>query len=198
MFIIWNADNRLVCHYSLSLKREVNMKLPIWEPSKEQKRSANMTRFIDFVNKRHGQSFNSYDELYNWSINSIPDFWAAVWDFVDIKASKSYETVVADVSKMPGAKWFTGARLNFAENLLRYRDEHIAFTFKGETQKSTKMSYAELYDFVVRLAKSLREMGVVPGDRVAAYMPNMMETAIAMLAATSRRLLILSPMQMRL
>ena len=157
----------------------------LWEPSEERKSKANMTRFIDLVAKRYGQDFHSYNELYDWSINNISDFWASVWDFVEIKASKGYEVVVDDVSKMPGAKWFIGARLNFAENLLRYRDDHTAFIFKGETQKSARMSYAELYDSVARLAKSLREIGVAPGDRVAAYMPNMMETAIAMLAATS-------------
>ena len=157
----------------------------LWEPSEERRRKANITKFIDLVNKRYGQNLHSYWELYDWSINKIPDFWASVWDFSEIKASKGYEVVVDDPSKMPGAKWFIGARLNFAENLLKYRDDHIAFIFRGETKKRTRMSYAELYDAVARLAKSLREIGVKPGDRVAAYMPNMIETAVAMLAATS-------------
>jgi len=108
-----------------------------------------------------------------------------MWDFAEIKASKYYEIVVDDVSKMPGAKWFIGAKLNFAENLLRYRGDHTAFIFRGETQESARMSYAELYDAVARFATSLREIGISPGDRVAAYMPNMIETAVAMLAATS-------------
>ncbi len=157
----------------------------LWEPSEERKSKANMSKFIDLVNKRYGQNFHSYWELYDWSVNNIPGFWASVWDFVGIKASKKYDMVVDNLTKFPGAKWFIGARLNFAENLLRYRDDHTAFIFKGETQKLAKMSYAELYDSVARLAKSLRETGIKPGDRVAAYMPNMMETAIAMVAATS-------------
>ena len=157
----------------------------LWEPSEERKSKANMTKFIDLVNMRYGQDFHSYWELYDWSINNIPDFWASMWDFAEIKASKGYKTVVDDVSRMPGTRWFIGARLNFAENLLRYRDDHTAFIFRGETQTQARMSYAELYDSVARLAKSLREIGVAPGDRVAAYMPNMMQTAIAMLAATS-------------
>ena len=157
----------------------------LWEPSEERKRNANITKFMDFVNKRYRQNFRTYQELYDWSISKIPDFWASVWDFVGIKASKDYTTVVDDVGKMPGAKWFIGARLNFAENLLRYRDDHTAFVFKGENQISARMSYAELYDSVARLAKSLREMGVAPGDRVVGYMPNMIETAVAMLATTS-------------
>ena len=158
---------------------------PLWKPSEERKMNANITRFIDAVNKRYGKSFCSYDELYDWSINNISDFWGSVWDFCEIKASRDYDIVVDDPGKMPGTKWFTGARLNFAENLLRYRDEHTAFVFKGENQKSAKMSYSELYDSVARLAKSLRKMGVAPGDRIVAYMPNMIETAVAMLAATS-------------
>ena len=157
----------------------------VWEPTEERKKNANITSFIGFVNKRHKQNFHSYKDLYDWSVEEIPDFWASVWDFVEVKASKSYEMVVDDVTKMPGAKWFTGARLNFAENLLRYRDNRPAFVFKGETEKSASMSYAELYNSVGRLAESLREMGLKPGDRVAAYMPNMMETAVAMLATTS-------------
>jgi len=161
------------------------MKTPIWKPSEEVKKRANITRFISFVNQKYGLRIDSYDELYDWSIKEIPDFWAAVWEFAPIKASRQYDQVIDDLNHFPGTKWFTGARLNFAENLLRYRDEHTAFIFKGETQKSARMSYAELYDAVARVAKSLRQMGVKPGDRVAAYMPNLMETAIAMLAATS-------------
>lgn len=157
----------------------------LWQPSEERRKKSNMFKFIDYVNKNYGQRFSTYDELYSWSISDIPTFWAAIWDFVKIKASKGYDTVVDDLKKMPGAKWFSGARLNFAENLLRYRDNRTAFIFKGETQKSARMSYAELYDTVARLSKSLRQIGVSPGDRVAAYMPNMMETAIAMLASTS-------------
>jgi acetoacetyl-CoA synthetase len=157
----------------------------LWKPTEKRKKNANITRFIESVNKRHKQDFHSYKELYDWSVDKIPDFWAAVWDFVEVKASKRYETVVDDVTKMPGARWFAGARLNFAENLLRYRDEKTAFIFKGETQKSTPMTYAELYDSVARLAESLRKIGIKPGDRVAGYMPNMIETAVAMLASTS-------------
>jgi acetoacetyl-CoA synthetase len=108
-----------------------------------------------------------------------------MWEFADIKASRPYDRVVDDLKVFPGTKWFPGARLNFAENLLRYRDDRLAFIFKGETQKSTRMTYAELYTSVARLAKSLRDIGVQPGDRIAAYMPNLIETAIAMLATTS-------------
>jgi len=161
------------------------MRKLLWEPSEEHKKQANMTRFISFVNDKYALKIDSYDELYDWSIKKIPDFWAAMWEFAPIKASRGYDEVIDNLAKFPGAKWFGGARLNFAENLLRYRDDHTAFIFKGETQKSASMSYAELYNSVARLAKSLRKVEVKPGDRVAAYMPNVIETAIAMLAATS-------------
>jgi acetoacetyl-CoA synthetase len=161
------------------------MAKPLWTPTGQQTKRANMTRFINFVNEKHNLKVSTYDELYQWSIDRMSDFWAAVWEFTKIKASKPYDEVVDDLSTFPGAKWFSGARLNFAENLLRYRDNHIAFVFRGETQKSAKMTYAELYNSVALLARSLRQIGVKPGDRVAAYMPNLIETAIAMLATTS-------------
>jgi acetoacetyl-CoA synthetase len=161
------------------------MKTPLWSPSDEWIKKANVSRFIDYVNGKQGKKLKTHADLYQWSIESAPDFWARMWEFADIKASRGYDQVVDDLKKLPGAKWFSGARLNFAENLLRYRDDRPAFIFKGETQKNARMTYRELYTAVARLAKSLRQLGVKPGDRVAAYMPNMMETAIAMLAATS-------------
>jgi acetoacetyl-CoA synthetase len=161
------------------------MKIPLWSPSEEWIKKANVSRFVDYVNGKQGQKLKTFADLYQWSIENTPDFWARMWEFADIKASRGYDQVVDDLKKMPGAKWFPGARLNFAENLLRYRDDRPAFIFKGETQKYARMTYRELYTAVARLAKSLRQLGIKPGDRVAAYMPNMMETAIAMLAATS-------------
>jgi len=165
------------------LNRE--MRKPLWTPSEERRKKANITQFINLVNKKHGLKIKSYDELYKWSIEKIPHFWAAMWEFGEIKASRRYDEVVHDLSRFPGAKWFIGAKLNFAENLLRYRDSHLALIFRGEDQKKSRITYAELYDSVARLASSLRQMGVAPGDRIAAYMPNLVETAIAMLAATS-------------
>jgi acetoacetyl-CoA synthetase len=161
------------------------MKKALWKPSEERIKQANVTRFIEYVNKKQGKKMGSYFDLCQWSMDQIPDFWARLWEFADIKASRGYDRVVDHFDKFPGANWFPGARLNFAENLLRYRDDRLAFVFRGETQKSAKMTYAEVYTVVSRLAKSLREVGVQPGDRVAAYMPNLMETAMAMLAATS-------------
>ena len=161
------------------------MKTPLWRPSEDQMKNANLARFVEYVNGKHARKIQTYHDLYQWSVDHLPDFWARMWEFADIRASRGYDRVVDDLDKMPGARWFPGARLNFAENLLRYRDDRLAFIFKGETQKYSRMTYRELYTTVARLAKSLREIGVKPGERVVAYMPNMMETAIAMLAATS-------------
>jgi acetoacetyl-CoA synthetase len=161
------------------------MRTPLWMPSEERKRDANITRFMEAVNARRGLNLASYSDLYNWSVENIPNFWAEVWDFVEIKASRKYERVIEDLTEFPGAKWFPGARLNFAENLLRYRDDHPAFLFKGETQATKRMTYAELYDEVARLSHSLAESGIGKGDRVVGYMPNLIETVVAMLAATS-------------
>ncbi|MBN1625021.1 MAG: acetoacetate--CoA ligase [Deltaproteobacteria bacterium] len=161
------------------------MQTKLWTPNDERIKQSNMTRFMQFVNERLGKSFTTYDELYNWSVNNIPEFWAEMWDFAEIKASKPYDKVIDDVTRMPGTKWFPGARLNFAENLLRYRDDHIALIFKGEDHDTVSMTYEELYDEVARVAKPLKDAGVGVGDRVAGFMPNMPETIIAMLAATS-------------
>jgi len=157
----------------------------LWTPSEERIKNTNMYRFMHFVNERYGKKFTEYTSLYKWSIENIPDFWASMWDFGEIIASQPYDQVVDDLNKMPGAKWFSGARLNFAENLLRYRDDQVALIFKGEAQDSIKMTYAELYDEVARVARSLKEAGVKAGDRVGGFVPNMPEAIIAMLATTS-------------
>jgi len=161
------------------------MKTPLWIPSEERRQLANITRFIGMVNARYHLKLDSYADLYQWSVENILDFWSAMWDFGGLIASQPPDRVVTDLSTFPGADWFPGARLNFAENLLRYRDDQLAFIFKGETQTTKQMSYAELYDSAARFAHSLKESGIGVGDRVVGYMPNMIETVIAMLAATS-------------
>lgn len=158
---------------------------PLWKPSEERVKNANITRFIKYVNDKYGLKIDGYSALYDWSIASREDFWSAVWDFGPVIASKPYEKALEDSPTMIGAKWFLGSRLNFAENLLRFRDNHIALIFKGEARPPVRITYAQLYDQVARLAKSIRAAGVKTGDRVAAYVPNMIEPIIAMLATTS-------------
>jgi acetoacetyl-CoA synthetase len=155
----------------------------LWQPSEKRIKQTHMYRFMQLINERFGFSFTQYEELYQWSIDNIPEFWAVMWDFAPVIYSESYVEVVDDLFKMPGAKWFSGAKLNFAQNLLRYKDSHTALIFKSESGESRKLNYAELYDQVARLAVSLKELGVKPGDRIAGFMPNMPEAIIAMLAA---------------
>jgi acetoacetyl-CoA synthetase len=158
---------------------------PLWEPSEDRIKNANVTKFIDFVNKKYSLTIGGYHPLYDWSVENREDFWASVWEFCNIIASKPYDKILEDSPTMIGAKWFIGSRLNFAQNLLRFRDDRIAMVFRGEGQKTVRMTYAQLYDEVARLAKSLREAGVVVGDRVAGYVPNMMQPIVAMLATAS-------------
>ncbi|MGE5257531.1 MAG: acetoacetate--CoA ligase [Hyphomicrobiales bacterium] len=161
------------------------MSKKLWKPSEESVKQSNMYRFMQHINAKYRIKLDGYAALYEWSIQNIPDFWASMWDFAQVIHSAPYRQVVDEPTKMPGARWFSGARLNFAENLLRYRDGRTALIFKSEGQPSIKMTYAELYEEVARIAKSLRSMGIKPGDRVVGFMPNMPQAIIAMLAATS-------------
>ncbi|MBN2706565.1 MAG: acetoacetate--CoA ligase [Deltaproteobacteria bacterium] len=161
------------------------MKKPLWQPSAERIKNSNLTCLMAQLKEKKGLEFKSYDELYQWSVSDRAAFWESVWEYGGVIASRGYDEVMVDGDKMPGAKWFTGARLNFAENLLRFRDEREALVFKGEDQEAQRITYAELYDQVARLAAALREAGVKCGDRVAGFVPNMTETIVAMLAATS-------------
>ncbi len=157
----------------------------LWEPSKKWIKNAEATRFIELVNKEYGQKIKGGKDLYKWSVEKIPDFWEAMWKFSGIISSQPYDKVVEDLRVFPGTKWFPGAKLNFAENLLKYKDDQLAFIFQGETKVSKQMTYAELNKIVARLRKSLKDIGIKVGDRVVSYIPNLIETPIAMLATTA-------------
>lgn len=157
----------------------------LWEPSPEQVRTSNMKAFMAFVNGRYGCAHETYDELWQWSVTRIADFWQSMWEFGKLVASSPCVRVIDDPNKMPGARWFEGARLNFAENLLRFRDDRTALVFRGEDRVRRSLTYEALYRAVAKLAAALKKMGIQPGDRVAGFMPNMPESIIAMLAAAS-------------
>ena len=161
------------------------MKKIMWQPSVEQIQGSQMFEFKEFINDRHGLNLENYHDLHYWSVNRIPEFWDSAWSFFDILHSHPYTQVVDDVSKMPGAIWFDGTRLNFAENLLRRKDDKTAIVFKGEGQPVRKLTYNELYSAVVKTAHALKELGVNKGDRIAGFVPNMPESIIAMLATTA-------------
>ena len=155
------------------------MTKPLWQPTAQAIAKSNMMRFLLQV------KLHSYTELYQWSIEHPEQFWLAVWQFCDVKASKSWDKVLVNPKQMPGAKWFEGAKLNFAENLLRRRDDKVALVFRDENGARKTLSYAELYIQVAQLASAMRKAGIVTGDRVAGLLPNCPEAVIAMLATAS-------------
>ncbi len=158
---------------------------PLWKPSEKRVKESNMYRFMQSVNHTYGTNFADYDALYQWSVENLEAFWLEVWRFAGIKPSVGNPRVIDDPTRMPGAHWFPDTRLNFAENLLRYRDGKTALIFRGEDAVRRTLTYEELYAATAKVAASLRAAGVTPGDRVVGFMPNMPESIIAMLAATS-------------
>jgi len=157
----------------------------MWQPTEEQINNSQMMDYMQLVNQKFGLSLKKYSQLYDWSIEKAEDFWGSFWEYSQIIHHSPYSQVVDDLGKMPGAKWFDGATLNFAENLLRHRDNKIAIRFHGEDGEQSSLTYKELHDQVSRLAHSMREMGIVKNDRVVGFMPNIPETIIAMLATSS-------------
>ena len=161
------------------------MNTVLWRPGVDELHNANISAFKDEINSTFGLRLSTYPELYEWSVRNIPEFWEKVWHFTDIIHSQSYNSIVDDPNRMPGAKWFKGARLNFAENLLRSRNNRPAIHFQGEGQTLRTLTHQELFYEVEKLAHALRDFGIQKGDRVAGFMPNMPETVIAMLATAS-------------
>ena len=156
---------------------------PMWTPSPERVERSNMTRYLRWLRERRGLQFGSYDELWRWSVDDLDAFWASIWDFFEV-GGPAPSPAVAE-RRMPGASWFPGAALNHAELSLRRQDDHPALLFGDETGELGTVSYAELGRRVAAVAAGLRRLGVAKGDRVVAYLPNVPETVIAMLAVAS-------------
>ena len=161
------------------------LKKVLWTPDKHQVDQAQITRFREQVNGKYGLRLKDYEALYQWSLSNGADFWDEMWHFGEIISHQHYSAVVDNLTKMPGAKWFEGSRLNYAENLLRFRDERIAIHFRGEDQVEISLSYSELYTQVARATQAFKAAGVKRGDRIAGFIPNLPETIIAMLASAS-------------
>jgi acetoacetyl-CoA synthetase len=160
------------------------METPLWEPSPERIGRALLTRFRKLVEDRANVSVPTYRDLHRFSIDRPDDFWMAMWEFGHVIGERG-DTIVRDRHRMPGARFFPEARLNFAENLLRHRDGQDAIVFRNEHGLERKMSRADLYADVSRCVQALAEAGVRPGDRVAGYLPNLPETVVAALATAS-------------
>jgi len=157
----------------------------LWEPTEDFKNRANITKYLKWLELEKGLSFKDYASLWKWSVTEIENFWQSIWEFFDIKASKSYTRILSG-RNMPGAVWFQGAELNYAEHVFRQMSSRRpAFIFQSEIQPLTELSWEAVYRRVAAVAGSLRSLGVKRGDRVVAYMPNIPQTAIAFLACAS-------------
>ncbi len=157
---------------------------PLWQPSAERIARSHVTALIGEVNARFGTTLSTYRDVHSWSITHLPEFWDMVWENCGVIGDKG-TTHLVDADKMPGARFFPDATLNFAENLLRRKGPGEAIIFRGEDKLETRLSYDDLHALVSRLQQALKAEGVGVGDRVAAMMPNMPETIAIMLAATS-------------
>ncbi len=161
------------------------MTQPLWTPSAERLKSARLGRFMAEVRAAWGVDAADYGALHAWSIAEPAQFWRSMWDFAGIIGDGPGESIVVDGERMPGARWFPDARLNYAENLLRRRDEADALVFWGEDRVRRRLSFAALHDQVSRMARALAARGIRQGDRVAGYLPNMPETIVSALATAS-------------
>jgi acetoacetyl-CoA synthetase len=158
---------------------------PLWQPSRSRIESTNLCRFMRILRDQWSIELPDYVALHRFSIEQMDEFWTSLWDYAGVIAEARGDRILIDRDKMPGARFFPEVRLNFAENLLKRRDDGDAIVFWGETQVRRRLSRRELYERVSRLAQALEADGIAPGDRVAAIMPNLPETVIAMLAAAS-------------
>ncbi|GAC1563544.1 MAG: acetoacetate--CoA ligase [Ktedonobacteraceae bacterium] len=158
---------------------------PLWEPSEAMRQQANITQYMRWLGNTKDLHFATRAALWQWSVDSLEDFWASIWDYFSIKASKPSTTVLVE-RKMPGASWFPGAELNYAQHVFRNASsERPALLFRSERHTLREVSWDELTTKVGAIAHALRELGVQRGDRVVAYMPNIPETLMAFLACAS-------------
>ncbi len=158
---------------------------PLWQPNPQRIEHAAVTAFAKLVRARFGVETSDYQSLWQWSVDAPGDFWSAFLTFADVRFAGSLQPALVDPDRMPGAKWFPNVRLNYAENLLRRRDEAPALVFWNERGRQSVVTFRELYEQTARLARRLQEWGVQPGDRVAALLPNMPQAIVILLAAAS-------------
>ncbi len=157
----------------------------LWEPDEEAKNQAAITKYMRWLDTRKGLHFDDYHSLWQWSVSELEDFWQSLWEFFDIRALRPYAKVLSGRS-MPGARWFEGAELNYAEHVFRHQSpDRPALLFQSERQPLTEISWQKLSGEVASVAAALRALGVRPGDRVVAYMPNIPQTVTAFLACAA-------------
>ncbi len=157
----------------------------LWNPPISLIEDSNIFEFQNIINHKYNLSIKKYSELYKWSISNIDDFWEEIWGYSKIICSHPYTEVIKPTDNIWETSWFIDSKLNYAENLLRYKNDSIAIYFFGENQVRSQITFNELYNNVAKVAFSFKEMGIKKGDRVAGFMPNMPEAVIAMLATAS-------------
>jgi len=157
----------------------------LWEPKEKAIATSQIMQFLQFVNQHYQRNCQNYFDLQAWSVNHPEEFWQAIWLYMEIIAAHQPKKIFISKEKMQDSQWFPGAKLNFAENLLRYRDESPALIFRSELGVKQTLSYQDLFQQVKALAAWLSQQGLRAGDRVAGIMPNCPETVVAMLATTS-------------
>ena len=167
------------------MQKEILSNPTLWSPSDEWIKSSQMFKFKQNVNDKYNLNLVSFSELHNWSIENKADFWSSIWDFFEIVGSKGAQPYVDPVNKMPGSKFFPSGKVNYAENMLSGNITGPAIIFKSEDKIRKEISWKDLKLQVSTLANFLKKEGVVKGDRVAAYMPNVPETVVMMLATSS-------------
>jgi acetoacetyl-CoA synthetase len=158
---------------------------PLWQPDERQIEHSQMWQFLQYVNRTRQTDFSDYHALHAWSVAEPAACWEAIWHYCGIHATKPYHTPLAHPRRMPGARWFVGSQLNFAQHLLSRRDNHPALIYHTEQGFCRQLSYRQLHRQVASLAAAFRQWGIQPGDRIAGFLPNMPETVIAMLASAS-------------
>ena len=159
----------------------------IWSPSRETIARANITRYLGWLARERGLNFATYQDLWRWSVSDLDAFWSSIWDHSGVRSSRRYDRVLAR-DTMPGASWFPGAELSYAEHALARRDDHPALIARSETrglENTTTVTYAELAGQVAAVRAGLVRLGVTRGDRVVAYLPNIPEAVVALLATSS-------------
>jgi acetoacetyl-CoA synthetase len=157
----------------------------LWQPTADQVARSNLVTFMRFVADRGHPAMQEYAALYQWSVDQPQAFWAAIWDFCGVVASRRYDAIVEHVDRMPGAEWFPGARMNYAQNLLRFGDDRTALVSVNDRGRRSTLSYKQLALVVGRAARALKAAGIKPGDRVAGYLPNIPEAVVGLLACAS-------------
>src|SRR5690625_3112818 len=157
----------------------------LWKPSESFKENTNIVAYMTWLQKEKGLEFNNYNALWEWSVNELEDFWESIWEYFDIQSSTPYQAVLEN-KEMPGTTWFPGTTLNYVEHIMRQGEPgKVALFHDSEVRGHGEMTWDTFKTEVVTLANELRKMGVQPGDRIAAYLPNIPETVVAMMATMS-------------